>query len=310
MPPQLVACEGLHFYRITEDSLHVFEASTRVPPPQLRGSATASHSARIEVGNPRNVIALGKNRVLVAGEKNTFRYQTGAKEAEPGTPLASGAPSFLWRDRKSDASFWVRALGEKKLHRYTWPSGAEPPAITAKLGHSVEPLSEFDARLFVVLSNGVPLYSTKEGLSEPSKVGSVGPLPSRSKPGTIVFADAAHDRYWTADASGALTLSKVVQPKPPLLSARVPGVVIDAAVEGDRVAVLTMELEAQVYRPTVTVFAKHGPEGQLSIGPSMAHLGQPALDLCLIEGRPWVVVGGRQWLQLLDWAGPRLLAEW
>jgi hypothetical protein len=42
----------------------------------------------------------------------------------------------------------------------------------------------------------------------------------------------------------------------------------------------------------------------------MAHLGQPALDLCLIEGRPWVVVGGRQWLQLLDWAGPRLLAEW
>jgi hypothetical protein len=147
MPPQLVACEGLHFYRITEDSLHVFEASTRVPPPQLRGSATASHSARIEVGNPRNVIALGKNRVLVAGEKNTFRYQTGAKEAEPGTPLASGAPSFLWRDRKSDASFWVRALGEKKLHRYTWPSGAEPPAITAKLGHSVEPLSEFDARL-------------------------------------------------------------------------------------------------------------------------------------------------------------------
>jgi len=46
------------------------------------------------------------------------------------------------------------------------------------------------------------------------------------------------------------------------------------------------------------------------VGPSLAYLGQPELDLCLIAGRPWVVVGGKDWMHLLDWKARRLLAEW
>jgi hypothetical protein len=71
-----------------------------------------------------------------------------------------------------------------------------------------------------------------------------------------------------------------------------------------------MVLRGPSYQPSVTVFSKGEQQGQLSVGPTMAHLGQPNLDLCLIAGRPWMVVGGKDWMQLLDWTSRRLLAEW
>jgi hypothetical protein len=260
------------------------------------------------VASPENVIVLGEGSVLVAGEKNLFRYRKGANEAEPSAPIPAGDGLFLWRDDASADSFWVRALGDQELRRYTWPAGDSPGP--AKLGHDAEAVADFDGRLFAVLSDGVPVYSTARGLGRPGSDAPVAPVPPLSKPGTLLFADASPDRYWTADPLEGVALRNLGKPEPPVLKDPVPGVVIDAAIEGDRVAVLSMELKNQAYRPSVSVFSKGQQAGQLNIGPSAAHLGQPPLDVCLIEGRPWVVVGGRHWLQLLDWTGPRLLAEW
>jgi hypothetical protein len=94
-----------------------------------------------------------------------------------------------------------------------------------------------------------------------------------------------------------------------LPASSVAGVLIDRASDGDKVAVLSVALDGQSYRPTVTIFSGKKELGRLSIGPSVART-QPELDLCLIPGRPWVVVGGTRWLQLLDWESRRLLAEW
>jgi hypothetical protein len=86
--------------------------------------------------------------------------------------------------------------------------------------------------------------------------------------------------------------------------------VIDAAQEGERVAVLSMELVENTYQPTATIFSNGKQLLWLAIGRSIGSREQPKLDLCLVPGRPWIVVGGMLWVQLIDWESRRLLAEW
>jgi hypothetical protein len=71
-----------------------------------------------------------------------------------------------------------------------------------------------------------------------------------------------------------------------------------------------MDLVGQSYLSTVTIFSYGKERARLNIAPSIASRGQPKLDLCLIAGRPWVVVGNTLWMQLIDWDSQRLLAEW
>ena len=77
-----------------------------------------------------------------------------------------------------------------------------------------------------------------------------------------------------------------------------------------RVAVLSIEARVQAYHPTVTIFSEGKQLAQRRVSGTPGASGQPQLDLCLIPGRPWVVVGGKRWLQLVDWETPRLLSEW
>jgi len=300
--PQLVACVGRSFYRISRKSLQVFEASERIPPPQIRGSATAAQLADVEISEPLNLITLGPTQksVLVIAKHNVLQYEPGQKQARAPAPFSAPGPLVAWPDPRSADSFWVRGLGEQSVHQY-------------KLAHAIstreQALPGFDARLFAVLADGVPFYSTPKGLVRPSAASEPAPFPEPRKPATVLFADSSLGRYWAADALGNLGLWEMRHDKP-VFTARVPGVVIDGAREGDQVAVLSMELIDQGYRATVTVFAKGEQQGQLTVGPSLAYLGQPELDLCLIAGRPWVVVGGKDWMHLLDWKARRLLAEW
>jgi hypothetical protein len=275
-----VACDGLEFYRITERALHAFEASKQVPPPHLRGSATASHFARIDLSEPLNLIALGEGRVLVIGKQNVFRYQRGEKQARPVARIPTPASLFVWPDERQADAFWVRVLGEQQAHHYTLPSSTDSNP-TPRLAEHTEPLA----------------------------AGSRG-LPAPSGSATLTFPDGSPNRYWTADPSGNLGLRNRDRPEPPVFTARVPGVVIDSAVQDDHVAVLSMRLEGDSYRPTVTVFSERRERSRFDLGPSIASLGQPELDLCLLAARPWLVVGGRQWLLLFDWSDPRLLAQW
>jgi hypothetical protein len=94
------------------------------------------------------------------------------------------------------------------------------------------------------------------------------------------------------------------------VSPNVPGAVIDVAWDGTTLAVLSVTLDSASYRPTVTIFARGVQQAQVNVAPSPASQGQPRIDICLLPERPWVVVGGEDWLQVLDWSAPRLLAEW
>jgi len=110
--------------------------------------------------------------------------------------------------------------------------------------------------------------------------------------------------------AGALDAGAPSEAAPLAFAASLPGVLIDTATDGDRVGVLSMELVGDTYQPALAVFSQGKEEARLKLGPSVGLQLQPKLDLCLIPGRPWVVVGNTQWLQLLDWSSRRLLAEW
>jgi hypothetical protein len=257
------------------------------------------------------LIPLAGKRVLAIAKTGVYRHQAGKKTTERFPPIATRGP-FVAGAGERAASFWVRALGERSRHDYELgaPIAADADSPGKPLAPSeVQVLPDFDARLFSALADGTPAYSTASGLvryqnSEPS---AAAQLPAGT---TLVFGDANKDRYWTADAEGNLSLWAWEAGESPIDTARVPGVVVDTAVEGTRVAVLSVALIDTGYQPTVTVFVDGKQDGRLRVATSPARSGQPTLDLCLIEGRPWVVVATPHWMHLLDWATPRLLAEW
>jgi hypothetical protein len=303
-PPELVACSGRVFFRITDGSLEAFEASRTIPPPHIRGSAAAVQTARVELAEPLNVVALGDGRALVIAKHQVLSYRAGDKEGQASPSIPTPAALVTWPDAEQADSFWVRRLGEKRLHQYMLAAGDGP------ITHREQELTGFDARLFTALADGAPLYSTPKGLIRLGDEARPAELPELSAAATLIFADPSKDRYWAADAEGNLGLWDRTKGIDPVLTTRVVGAVIDVAREGDRIAVLSMAKSVRKYRPTVTVFSGGQEQAQLRIGESLTSRPEPRLDVCLIADRPWVVVGGRSWLQVLDWSGPRLLAEW
>ena len=303
VPPQLVACgSGRDFYRITDKGLEVFEVSKTIPPPQVRCSSAAVQTRAIAMDAPLNVIPVAKQGVLVIGKQNLFRYEPGNERARASAPIPTPGPLVAWSDPARRGSFWVRVFGEKSLREYT--IGQAAPVDRAHV------LADFDARLFTVLSDGAPFYSTPKGLVRAGDEAEVAAVPKPSEPATLVFPDVVADRYWAADALGNLGVWDRKQGGAPMFSARVPGTVIDVALEGARVAVLSIDVVGQSYRPTVTVFSEGRERSRRRVSGTPAAAGPPELDLCLIPGRPWVDVGGKRWMQLVDWETPRLLSEW
>jgi hypothetical protein len=244
---------------------------------------------------------------LVVARDGVMRLQNG-KRAERDAPIETKRSLMAWADPRQRDSFWVRAVGEASLRQYALASLKSPSDDGPRPPDAVQALPGFDSRVFAVLVDGTPAYSTSDGLALGTGK-ETPPAIELPEAATLLFADSDADRRWTADAEGHLALWKGAGDEP-ISTAQVPGIVIDAAHEGSRVAVLSMQLRGKDYQPSVTVFSDGRKETVLPIGPSAAANGQPALDLCVIPGRPWVVVGGRHWLQLLDWSGPRLLAEW
>jgi hypothetical protein len=261
---------------------------------------------------PLNLFSLQKGRVLVIAKNHLVRHELG-QTSRRYAPIREPGPLLGWSDPTSPDSFWVRSLDSESLSHYALSSLAfsgETSASSRAAPDQVKSLPGFDSRLFTPLIDGKPLYSTKTGLLRLGSAAGPAPFPDLITTPTLLFADASPARYWAADASGNLRRSDFEKRDSPVVTARVPGVVIDVATEGERVAVLSLELQGQSYRPSVTIFERGEQRGRLSIGPSVATGAQPQLDLCLIGGRPWIVVGSRHWLQLLDWSAPRLLAEW
>jgi hypothetical protein len=312
--PQLVACGERDFYRITPNALEAFEIAAELPPPNIRGSRVAQKVVEVPVGEALNVFSPARKSALVIAKGGVFRYGFGDEQARRYAPIPAAAPLVAWPDAGRADSFRVRTVGDEKLRTYTLAGAASgdagsPPA-PAQVARRVEDLPAFDGRLLTLLADGTPLYSTGKGLTRRGRGSRPLPLPEPPGPPTLLFADSSPERYWTADASGRLALWDSKHGASPVLTASVPGVVIDAALEGERVAVISVALDGHSYRPAVTIFVNGKEQARLSVGTSVVARKQPPLDLCLIHGRPWVVVGGTRWVQLLDWESRRLLAEW
>jgi hypothetical protein len=313
VPLELVACAARDVYRITWDSLQVFELAAEPPPPQIRGSRVARQTNQVSVAKPLNLILAPRKSVLVVAKEGLFRYEAGQKTLRRYAPIPASAPLVAWPDPRHADSLLVRTAGDEKLREYSLAGLASvaPDAapVAAQSARRVLELAGFDARLFTLLSDGTPFYSTAKGLVRLGRESQPVPFPEPAAPPALIFADSSPDRYWAADALGRLVLRDQKQGMAPVFTGSVPGVVIDAAQEGEWVAVLSVELQHRSYVPTVTIFSNGKELARVNLGPSLTRQ-PPELDLCLIPGRPWVLVGGRRWLQLFDWESRRLLAEW
>jgi hypothetical protein len=304
-----VACGDRVFYRITQSSLQAFEIAKELPPPHIRGSRVARQTVDMKLPEPLSVFSPATKTLVVVAAGAVFRYELGDTEAQRYAPIAARGAFFAWSGTRGK-SFFVHPHDDASIREYTLAVPASGDrGLPAGEASRVERLRDFDSRLFTVLADGTPLYSTPNGLVMHGQE-KPRPLPELSGPVTILFPDSSASRYWAADASGKLGLWDRRQGPAPVLTTSVPGLVIDTAEDGARVAVLSIDLVGHSYRPTVTVFSEGKQQGRLDIGPSFARPEQPELDLCLIRGLPWVVVGGKYWLQLLDWSSRRLLAEW
>lgn len=311
--PQHLACGDAEFFRITPRALEVFEISPQLPPPQIRGSRVARQSTEVPIAEPSNVIRLDDETIVVLAKSEVLHYELGRKENPRYAPLGSDGPLVAWGSAKDARSFHVHAAQEGQIRQYALvpptreaarPSG--PPPLAER---PVLPLPDFDGRWLTLLADGEVLYSNTKGLLGTGAKASAGGPRVIPEGRALLFADAAPEGYWWATQGGGLE-RWALDGNAPTLTTQVPGVVIDTAVDGARLVVLSVELVGQSYRPTLTTFVDGHRSGQLEVAPSPASLGQPKLDVCLIAGRPWAVVGSTQWLQLLDLEGPRLLAEW
>jgi hypothetical protein len=182
--------------------------------------------------------------------------------------------------------------------------------------------------VLVIAESGVFRYEAKQRQTKRhAAIPLRGPLlafPDPKRPDAFWIRSVGEDKseHYTFDmlalsdggspskSSGATGLVPPTQPALPAYAASVPGVLIDTATEGDRVAVLSLELRDDNYQPTVVIFTGGKEQARLTIGPSIGLKRQPKLDLCVMVGRPWVLVGNGEWLQLLDWSSRRLLSEW
>jgi hypothetical protein len=233
VPPQLVACGERDFYRITQSALEVFESAQELPPPQIRGSRIARQTTEVPIFEPLNVFSPAKKRVLVIAKGGLFRYELGQTGAQRYAQIEASRPLAAWPDPRRADSFRVRTVSDEDLKEYTLagvPSGnGGSPSAPAKVTERVEDLPGFDTRLFTVLTDGTPLYSTPKGVVLRGHESRPIPLSELSGPATILFPDASPDRYWAAGASGHLALWDPKQGPSPMVTSRVPGVVIDAA---------------------------------------------------------------------------------
>jgi hypothetical protein len=313
VPPQLVACGERDFYRITRSALQVFEIAAQQPPPQIRGSRVVRQTTEMPVAEPLNVLTTARKGAVVIAKDGVLGYEPGQKALRRHAPIPTSAPLVAWLDPRRADSLRVHAVGDEKVREYSLAalSSAEPdsPPPPAQVPRQVESLEGFDGRLFTLLADETAFYSTPNGLvrrGSEARLTRFYALPAAT---TLLFADVSPTRYWAGDASGRVALWDLEQSASPRFGATVPGVVVDAAQEGERVAVLSIALSAGSYLPTVTIFSNGKELGRVDTGPSSTRQ-QPEVDVCLVAGRPWVVVAGRRWLQLLDWESHRLLAEW
>ncbi len=308
--PQLLACGERTFARLGANSLQVFE----LLPDAKREARPAAH---IDLPKPLNLISLaGESRLVITASK-VFRHYRTEKSAPSFARIPVLGPLVAWPDARDIDGFWVRYLRDPSLHHYTLarapeaaPSESQPAVAggdSAVTIGEVQLLPGFDRRLFTLMADGTPFYSTSNGLERGGSTPRRSPLPSM--PNVVALWAGSNSRqYWAASALGFVGLWEQSRGEPQLVASRVEGAVLQAAVRGKTTVIVSVELASEQYRVHVSTFDGRARGKEWALTPT--HDVQPVVDVCLLGAQPRVLVGGREWLQLFDVQSGALLGEW
>lgn len=310
IPPQVLACGKLGFVRLTETGFDAFSTSLR------------KRLARIDLAEPQCALALSGDSTLVVGKHEVVRYYRGQKQAPRFARIPLLGPLQAWADPQDIDSFWVRYLRDPDLHYYTLVDADRSVTFG-----QVRNLPDFDRRHFTLLADGSPFYTTERGLLQlEGNATRESPPPALLGALNGVWPAARLDRYWVSSDAGELKLFEQSRGEPLRRSHRVDGVPYAVDVDGERLAIVSVsqtgsqvDWHLSVIRGDETVARLELPmtlplssdvTAQQTDTPSSALDDHDNRDVCLLQGRPWVLAGGKRLLQLFDYEKQELLQTW
>jgi hypothetical protein len=259
-----------------------------------------------------SVTALTGFSALLIGSKSTQRYYHGQEEAERFARIPLLGAGYVEGENDDIDRFWVRFLRDDAFHQFH----LDADAFHAE-NVRVVVLKGSDQRIAARLRSGAFVFTRAQDLvwqfgSEQRTY----PL-SDVVPEPIEFASAERtDQVWAFDAKRGAVLLEMTRGRPLRQQLAFRGQPFSIDVEGARVAVVSVvQTQAghgfvlQVFERGALVFEHGLPENGGASG-SWQQRAMANRDVCLIPGRPWVVVGGRDGVEVFEHgAGTLLFSE-
>jgi hypothetical protein len=287
----------------------------------VRLAATGFVSYRLQPLRPRrhpeperflSVTALAGFSALLIGSKSTQRYYNGQETAERFARIPLLGAGYVEGDNDDIDRFWVRFLRDDAFHQFH----LDADAFHAESVRVVE-LKGSDQRIAARLRSGAFVFTrAKELVWQFGSEQRTYPL-SDVVPEPIEFASAERtDQVWAFDAKHGAVLLEMTRGRPLRQQLAFRGQPFSIAVDGGRVAVVSVvqtqaghSFVLQVFERGVLVF-EHGLPENVGASGSWQQRAMANRDVCLIPGRPWVVVGGRDGVEVFEHrAGTLLFSE-
>lgn len=303
IPPQLLFCDHKGFGRLTADAFEYYAVD------DLR------RLAKIDVPGSHNLIALMGNTSLVVARDHVYRYYHGQTEAVRFARIPILGPLQLWPDEQDIDSFWVRYLRDPDLHHFTLPKQGSEGLDSSVNFSQPKALPGFDGRRFVLLADGSALYSTADELvyaspRQPRRI----PLTRFEDPIAAALASSRLDRIWVLTQAGTAALIELSRGLPERLRLNLAGTPLGFDARKKALAVVSAEQgtptqhRLEVYEGKELRFSRPLPVLEADAQGRVPREVDNR-SVCLFTERPWVLVGGRQVLQLFDYASGELLLQ-
>lgn len=313
--PQLVACGKRGFSRLSRDGFVAYATHSR------------RELTRVKIPAALNLVSLAGDSSLLVAKNAVYRHYHGQSKARRFQRIPLLGPLQLWPDARNIDAFWVRYLRDPELHHYVLPTSGTasgtissptsgPNAVSGDwqpiLGETL-PLPDFDRRLFTLLDDGTAFYTTPDGLRRAGSTSRRSPLPAFERPLVALWPGGSIWRYWAADEGGEAWWLEQSRGEPRLARLTLAGLPHAASVRGVLLAVVSKRgvvgerrFWLEVFVEGKRVFARELPP----VEGASPELELDNHDVCSIDGKPWVLVGGRDRAFLFDYMRDEQLAAW
>lgn len=300
-PEQVLACGELGLVRIVTAG---FEAWSFEP---LRRSFASDQATFTHV-----VPQEGHSYLLLGPRESWVYYLPNPRLSAYGRVPALG-PFQVWPDPRRREWLWVHYLKDDAVHRFELAGERQDASLSATVR-----LPRFSGPTVARLTTGAWLYpASPEATSAPNAWLSVIGERSVQQP-SIPEQTIASSRSWRSDRAWALSPTQAMllaldRPGAPQLTVDLVGAPYALDEEGRRLAVVTQRQTPRQRQWFVEVIEASGKHSVLELaqrgGSGADGLKQDTSDrdVCLVPTRPWVVVGGRTSLQILDYSTERVV---